>query len=231
MPNDVTHAVIRLQSVSKHYAGRRGVVHALRGGSLELHAGEVVALAGPSGSGKTTLLLIAGGLLRPDEGSVFWDGQEPYHLSAEARARLRGARTGFVFQQFHLIPYLSVLENVMAPGLVCPRSAGQAEAESLLDGLGLTHRIAHFPGELSTGERQRVALARAMFNRPTVLLADEPTANLDAENARHVTERLVRHAQENGAVLVATHEQDVLKRAHRVLFMKEGELQSQETVR
>lgn len=216
---------IQLRQVSKSYRRGNDVVCALQRSTLELPPAVVTAIAGPSGSGKTTLLLIAGGLLRPDTGEVHWNGQEPYRLSADRRALLRAETTGFVFQQFHLIPYLTVLENVMTPGLAIPSTGSVASARTLLEEMRLSHRANHFPRELSTGERQRTALARAIFTRPRLLLADEPTANLDDESASLVIERLVAFARDDQrSVLVATHDRVLLDRAHQTLRMNAGQL-------
>lgn len=185
------------------------MVHALRGASLRLAPGSFKVIQGPSGSGKTTLLLAAGGLLRPDEGSVSVSGTDLYSLSPEQRARFRASHIGFVFQQFHLIPYLNVLENVLAPTLAYAHNGAPERAKQLVDDLGLGHRTDHPPSELSTGERQRVALARALLNEPELLLADEPTGNLDAENAAAVLRHLRAFAERGGAVMVATHDERV----------------------
>ena len=141
-------------------------------------------MLGPSGCGKTTLLLVAGGLLRPENGEVSIDGTDPYSLSGEQRARFRAEQIGFVFQQFHLVPYLNVLDNVMAPALVTGETSARERAGILVERFGLADRLGHRPGQLSTGERQRVALARALLNEPRVILADEPTGNLDRRTAK-----------------------------------------------
>ena len=142
-----------------------------------------MAVQGPSGCGKSTLLLLAGGLLAPESGSVQIAGEEPYSLTADAHSKFRTKNIGFIFQQFHLIPYLSVLDNVLAPSIATGSTGSEQRARELIDQFGLSHRLEHTPGELSSGERQHAALARALLNQPKVLLADEPTGNLDAENA------------------------------------------------
>ena len=176
-----------------------------------------MAVRGPSGCGKTTLLLTAGGLLRPDAGKVAVNGQELYALGDEARARIRAANIGFVFQQFHLVPYLSVRDNVLSAALALPLADAGKRAEQLLDELGLAHRSHHVPAELSTGERQRTALARALLHQPRLLLADEPTGNLDADNGRLVLAKLAEHAHAGGAVLLVTHDADAAAQSHRVV--------------
>lgn len=196
------------------------------GVSLSVAEGEFVVVRGPSGSGKTTLLLVAGGLLAPTEGRVVIDGDEAYALSPEARARLRAAKIGFVFQQFHLVPYLGVLENVMVAWLAAghghPAAAVRERADELLDRFSLSERAAHLPGELSTGERQRVALARALLNRPTYILADEPTGNLDPDNAENVLHHIGEFARAGGAVLLVTHHDVSQDHPTRVLSMRGG---------
>jgi ABC-type lipoprotein export system ATPase subunit len=192
--------------------------------SLQVESGEFLVVRGPSGCGKTTLLLIAGGLLSPDEGQVVVDGRDLYALAAEDRARLRAATTGFVFQEFHLIPYLTVQENVMVPSLARPvRDAGR-RADELLDRLGLSARARHTIAELSTGERQRAALARALFGGPRLLLADEPTGNLDPDNAAVLLAHIAEFARAGGAVLMVTHDDRAHEHSDRTLTMQEGEL-------
>lgn len=208
--------------VTRRFAGRRGAVQALDRVSLTVEAGELVVVGGPSGCGKTSLLLSAGGLLAPDAGRVEIDGQDLYALSPNRRAAWRTRTTGFVFQQFHLIPYLSALDNVRAPGLATARSPSPDRAAALLAGLGLEERIHHRPAELSVGEQQRTALARALFNEPGLLLADEPTGNLDPDNARILFEHLGAFARAGGAVLVVTHDAAAAAFADRIVQMEHG---------
>jgi ABC-type lipoprotein export system ATPase subunit len=208
-------SVLVLEGIGKSYPGRTGPVPAVTSLSLAVAAGEFVALQGPSGSGKTTALLCAGGLLRPDTGRVTIDGRDLYALPVEERARLRASAIGFIFQEFHLLPYLSVLENVLVPSLGKRLPEADRRAEELIDRFGLGPRARHLPAELSTGERQRVALARALLNRPRLLLADEPTGNLDPENGRAVLDHLTGFSREGGAVLLVTHDDDAAARAGR----------------
>jgi ABC-type lipoprotein export system ATPase subunit len=218
--------MLSLSRVSKHYR-RNGLiaVRALEAVSLQVNEGEFVVVQGPSGSGKTTLLLVAGGLLAPTEGRVEYDSSDVYSLSQSQRDALRASRIGFVFQQFHLISYLDVRENVLAPSLACPEPAGAEErARELLARFNLTERERHFPAELSTGERQRVCLARALLNRPNLLLADEPTGNLDRENAKIVLDCLGDFARAGGAVLMATHSREAAACGDRQLVLAEGRL-------
>jgi ABC-type lipoprotein export system ATPase subunit len=198
-------------------------VRALDGVSLALEPGDFVVVQGPSGCGKSTLLLAAGWLLRPDQGAVRIDGQDVYDLSPEDRSRFRAARLGFVFQQFHLVPYLDVLDNILVPTLALPPDAGLRDrALGLAERFGMTDRLHHVPAALSVGERQRTALARALLNRPALLLADEPTGNLDAENGRLVLEALAEFARNGGAVLLVTHDEDAGRFAQRRLRLQNG---------
>ncbi len=221
--------LLEIRNVTKTYAGKSQSVRALDNLSLVLAAGEFVAVRGESGCGKTTLLLAAGGLLVPDRGKILIAGADPYALSPDRRAELRAGKLGFVFQQFHLVPYLNVLENVLAAAMATPRAKSNNRAEVIararkqIDCLGLSHRADHLPGQLSSGERQRTALARALLNRPQVILADEPTGNLDRSNAVLVLEQLREFSQE-GAVLLVTHDEQALDYAQRVVRMESGQL-------
>jgi len=218
-------ALIHVEHLTKAYPGRNGGVKAIDGVSLDVDGGDFVAVRGPSGCGKTTLLLTLGGLLQPTDGVVEVDGTAPYRLRPEARARFRATHVGFVFQQFHLVPSLSVAENVLAPALAAPGPDARDRADELIDRFGLAHRADHRPSELSTGERQRTALARALLNRPKVLLADEPTGNLDPDNADVVLGHLEVFAAAGGAVVLVTHEDHAADRAGRVLHMRAGRLE------
>jgi ABC-type lipoprotein export system ATPase subunit len=209
--------LLEVRSLSKSFRGPGETVCALADFSLTVAAGEFVAVQGPSGCGKTTLLLAAGGLLQPDRGQVVVAGTDLYALPEEERARIRAAAIGFVFQQFHLVPYLSVLDNVRAPALARQTPDARQRAEQLIEQFGLGHRLHHVPAELSTGERQRTALARALLNRPKLLLADEPTGNLDRESGRAVLGHLADFAQAGGAVLLATHDPRAAEYAHRIV--------------
>jgi putative ABC transport system ATP-binding protein len=214
--------MLDVRNISKTYAGPDGKVQALTNISVQVAAGEFVAVRGPSGSGKTTLLLAAGGMLRPDAGQVLVGGQDIYHLTTEARARFRAASIGFVFQQFHLVPYLNVLENILAAALAYPGPNLREQTDQLIAELGLSHRTHHLPSELSSGERQRTALARAMLHRPPVLLADEPTGNLDDHNGRIVLDHLSDYVARGGALLLVTHDRRAADRAQRVLQLGSG---------
>ena len=206
-------SILEFDGVSKVFRTPDGPVTALREISLTLRPGDCVAVRGPSGSGKTTLLLVAGGLLRPTRGTVLLAGQRLYDLSGEARDAARRQWIGMVFQEYHLLPYLSVLGNAMLAGLAAPLPDVETRAKDLLAKFGLAHRLNHKPDALSAGERQRLALVRALVPGPRVLLADEPTGNLDEENATLVERALRAFAAEGGAVLLATHDERVAQAA------------------
>ena len=218
--------LLALRNISQTYSRNDIQVHALTDVSLAVDAGEFVAVRGPSGCGKSTLLLTSGALLRPDAGRVTIAGEDPYAMPADARAAFRGRMIGFVFQQFHLVPYLSVYENVLAPSLALasPPAGLDDRARALIDRFGLSPRIHHTSGELSSGERQRTALARALLNQPRLVLADEPTGNLDPENAAAVLGYLSEFAAGGGGVLLVTHDERALASAGRVLQMSKGRI-------
>jgi len=210
-----------LENLAKTYRTGAGQVNALDGVHLRIERGEFVAVCGPSGSGKTTLLMIVAAMLRPSRGSVRFEEQDVYAMAAPARAKFRAHNIGFVFQMFHLVPYLNVLENVLAAGGAVGR-ADKAFAAGLLQRLGLEHRIGHRPAELSAGEKQRTAIARALLNRPKLILADEPTGNLDPENARGVLSHLHDFQQAGGTVIVATHGAIANEFATRTIHLRDG---------
>jgi len=214
--------MLKFENVTKTFNGPQGKVTALSNISFAVEPGEVVAVRGPSGCGKSTLLLTAGTLLRPTEGDVQIGETNPYALTPNGRSALRAETIGFVFQQFHLVPYLSVADNVLLPSIVKKSDEAKERAQELLARFGIEHRAHHVPAQLSIGERQRTALARALFNGPTLLLADEPTGNLDPENAEIVLHALKTFAEEGGAVLLVTH--DTTDCATRTLQMKNGSL-------
>ena len=214
--------MLEIHGVGKFYNGPGGIVRALDNVTIDVAQGEFAAVQGPSGCGKTTLLLAAGGLLLPDEGRVLVDGRDPYSLSPDRRAHFRASEIGFVFQQFHLVPYLSVLDNILAPSLALPRADAHDRAMELIGRFNLKGREDHVPSELSTGERQRTALARALLNEPTLVLADEPTGNLDGDNADIVLSSLVDFAASGGVVLMVTHSESACSCARRTIHLKDG---------
>ena len=218
--------MLQISGVSKEFRRGERAVRALDRVSLSVKPGEFVVVCGPSGSGKTTLLLLAGGLLAPDDGRVQIDGRDPYTLSPDPRADFRAENLGFVFQQFHLIPYLSVAENILSAALARVQPGARDYAVQLIERLGLSERADHTPSELSVGERQRTALARAMLNRPRLILADEPTGNLDDANAAEVLSALGEFAEAGGAVLVVTHDPKSAVHAHRTVRLERGSIVS-----
>jgi ABC-type lipoprotein export system ATPase subunit len=217
--------MVVLKNVTKRFDGPKGKVTALDCISLTLPLGEMLAINGPSGCGKSTLLLTAAGMLRPDEGAVQLLGKHhPYDLHPDQRSRLRSGLIGFVFQQFHLIPYLTVRENILTPSLSVSSENPEQRAQELIRQFGMQDREDHVPSQLSTGERQRTALARALFNRPQLVFADEPTGNLDDENAEIVLKHLRDYVSAGGSVLLVTHNARAAEYATRTIKMKEGRL-------
>lgn len=216
--------MLRMEAVSKTFTRRGSAVVALRPTSLEIAAGEYVAVVGPSGSGKTTLLSVLGGMLAPTSGTVVLDGGSLYGLSVRKRTELRGRKIGFVFQTFNLVPYLSALENVQLPlylsGLAPKEQVRRASA--VLERVGLADRVHHKPGELSVGQQQRVALARTLANDPALILADEPTGNLDPDTRVQVLEMLGEFNGEGRTIVMVTHDPVAARRARRVLKLQAG---------
>jgi len=217
--------VVCVEGVTQRYRMGRGDVAALSSVSLEVEAGTFAVVRGPSGSGKTTLLLAVGGMLEPTEGRVVVDGCDLYAMHARGRAIFRAEHIGFVFQMYHLIPYLNVVENVLLPSGVGQNRAGRAEARALLDRLHLLEREHHMPSELSAGERQRTAVARALLNRPALILADEPTGNLDADNAEEIVGHLSAFCRDGGTVVMATHGTAADACADCRIFLREGRME------
>ncbi len=217
---------LELDDVTKHFMLQERQVDVLLGVTLEVRPGEAVVVTGPSGSGKSTLLHLIGGLDRPSSGTIRVGGIDPQALSEPDLARFRNRQVGFVFQDSHLLPQYSVLENVLLPTHAFPsESSGDADelARSLLDRVGLGHRLEHRPAELSGGERQRVAVARALINQPPLLLCDEPTGSLDARNAREIGDLLHEIHSEGGLqLIVVTHSPDLAATFSRRLELREG---------
>jgi putative ABC transport system ATP-binding protein len=213
--------MIRLQKVSRSYATKRGEVIALPEFDCEIEKGEFVSIVGPSGSGKSTLLLMMGAMLRPTAGTVELNRRDLYSLSPGARARLRSTEIGFVFQMFHLVTYLSVLDNILIAARELDATAALQKAEKLIDEMGLSHRIGHKPSELSAGERQRAAIARALITSPKLILADEPTGNLDPENADEAVKHLKKFQTDGGTVVMVTHGTAADQAADRVIRLRQ----------
>lgn len=218
---------LELQSISRVYGEGENSLEIFKDLSLTIMPGEIVGLVGPSGAGKSSLLHIAGLLEKPTAGQVVIAGQECNHLDDEARTRIRRIGVGFVYQFHHLLPEFSALENVVIPQLIAatPKADAEKRAKDLLGRLGLAHRISHRPSELSGGEKQRVAIARAIANRPLLLLADEPTGNLDPPTGELVHHEFTRLIQEEGlGALIATHNIEFANRMTRVMRLHNGTL-------
>ena len=214
----------QLQSVTQTYERRGNIVTALDNCSLEIPDNDFIAIVGPSGSGKTTLLSILGGMMAPSSGDVSLDGQSLYEMSIDRRTKLRGEKIGFVFQSFNLIGWMSACENVQVPLMLSGSSAGEQRerALELLDRVGLSDRADHLPSELSQGQQQRVALARTLANDPQVILADEPTGNLDAETRQQVMQYLAEFHDDGRTIVMVTHDADTAAFAKRTIRLVDG---------
>ncbi len=223
------NAIIKAESLIKTYHVGRREIAVLRGVDVQVAAGEFVAVVGPSGAGKSTLLHLLGTLEQPSSGTVLLDGNDVSALTQQERAKLRRSLVGFIFQFHHLLPAFSALENAMMPGLILGMSRYETEkpARDLLEHLGLGDRLHNKPAELSGGEQQRVAVARALINRPRVILADEPSGNLDRATGSLLEDDLVRFARElRSAVVVVTHNEQWAARADRVLRLVDGRIEN-----
>ncbi|NQU21732.1 MAG: ABC transporter ATP-binding protein [Candidatus Nealsonbacteria bacterium] len=216
--------MIHLEEVSKIYQTADGPVHALSQASLDVEKGQFVAVRGPSGCGKSTLLLVTGGLGTPTSGRVVVAGTDLPSATPAQRAAFRGQTVGFVFQMFHLLPYLTVLDNVAAAAVPEQQPAARDRAGELLKRFGLEHRLRHRPAQLSAGECQRVAVARALINRPQLILADEPTGNLDPDSAAMVMDLLADFNRDGGTVMLVTHEEQAAGYAQRTVSMEGGKI-------
>jgi putative ABC transport system ATP-binding protein len=216
----------RLQDVTKEYVRRGNSVVAFRCDRLEIAAGDYVAVVGPSGSGKTTLLSLLGGMLSPTQGQVWFDDKSLYDLPVDERTHIRRGRMAFVFQSFNLIPYLTALENVQVPLFLTgvPAVEQRSRAAAQLERFGLGERLSHKPTELSVGQQQRVALARTLVNDPRIILADEPTGNLDPENRELVLRILADCHGEGRTVVMVTHDPVAAQQARRRLLLRDGEV-------
>lgn len=220
-------AVLELREIIRQYKSEAGTLRVLEGANLTLNQGELVGLVGPSGSGKSTLLHTAGLLEKPEGGQVFLEGEDCMALNDDGRTRLRREKLGFVYQFHHLLPEFDARDNVAMPLMVggLSRKKARLKAEELLAEMGLSERMRHQPGQMSGGEQQRVAIARALVNDPRLVIADEPTGNLDPATTQRVFESLIRMARSEGAaVLVATHNMALTEHMDRVLTLKDGKL-------
>jgi len=216
--------VVRLENVRKTFVTRRGKVDALDGIDIEINKGEFLVVRGPSGSGKTTLLLTLGAMLRPTSGRVLYEDDDIYSMTSKERSKFRALNIGFVFQTFYLIPYLNIIDNVLLGSCVTSTPKSKDDVVNILEYLNLSKRAYHKPGELSTGERQRVAIARALVKDPKVILADEPTGNLDPDNAEQVMGYLSKYNKSGGTVVLVTHSKMAEEYADRILKIENGKI-------
>lgn len=216
-------SIIKIENLSKVYGKKDNRVVALDNVNIEVEKGEFVAVIGASGSGKSTLLHQIGGVDRPTGGSVIIDGKDIYKLNEEKLAVFRRRNIGFVFQSFNLIPVLSVEENIKMPALLDHQKVDKEYFEDLIKTLGLKERLNHLPSELSGGQQQRVAIARALINKPSIILADEPTGNLDSENSKEIMEMIkVSIRKYNQTAIVITHDLNIAENTDRIIKIKDG---------
>ena len=218
--------IIKLEKVKKTYQMGDFVVEAVKDISITINKGDFVAIVGPSGSGKSTMMNLVGALDLATEGKIFLDGLNIENLEESELAQIRGKKIGFVFQNFNLIPTLTALENVMLPMIFQNVSLEEREekAKKLLEDIGLGHRLTHLPNELSGGEKQRVALARALANDPELILADEPTGNLDTKRSKEVAEMFVRLSNEGKTIILVTHDMEIAKYAKKIYHLRDGKI-------
>ncbi|MFO8056640.1 MAG: ABC transporter ATP-binding protein [bacterium] len=229
MDNATTEPLVRLEDLDKSFYRNEGEVRVLKGIDLEIRRGETVAVVGVSGAGKSTLLHILGALELPTRGRVLIDGNEINRMQARELARFRNVHLGFVFQFHHLLPEFTALENTMMPALIAriPASRAKEKAEEILTELGLADRLSHKVGELSGGEQQRVALSRAVLLEPSLILADEPTGNLDATTGKTVEDLILKlNREKNITALIVTHNEALARRMDRIIRLHDGMIQS-----
>ncbi len=217
--------MIRIQNLSQSLYGGGHEVKILNNVTLEISSGQFIAITGPSGSGKSTLLGLMAGLDSPTQGSIVLDGHDLTKMNENSLARLRGNKIGIIFQSFYLIPTLTALENVSIPHELNGGNQSEEEAKKLLASLNLTHRLNHYPDQLSGGEQQRLAVARAFINSPKIILADEPTGNLDSQNSRNIMNILEElHSKHNVTLVLVTHDRDIASRAQRIIQLRDGRI-------
>jgi len=227
-------ALLQTVDVHKTYTDGRRIVEVLKGINLAVEANSSVSLVGPSGAGKSTLLHILGGLDEPTQGEVYFEGREMYALGDAALSRIRNSKIGFIFQFYHLLPEFTVLENALMPATIGGQGdqrLARERALGLLERVGLTERLAHFPGQLSGGEQQRAAIVRALMNRPAVLFCDEPTGNLDSKTGAQIVTLIRQVSRENGmSVVIVTHNSELAALMDKTYHLKDGVLYSRGAV-
>jgi putative ABC transport system ATP-binding protein len=217
--------MLKAHSISRIFKRKHGIVNALSNVSVEIRENEFVSIIGPSGSGKSTLLLALGGMSHPDEGSVSWNGQSIYDWDVTKRSQWRGSNVGFVFQSFNLVPYLTVYENVSVGLALANNGSKSAQSvDSILEEVDLTARKDHLPSELSIGQQQRVALARALVKKPRLILADEPTGNLDPDTGKEVMDIIKRQHATGTTVVMITHDPNIARLAGRSVRIVDGRI-------
>lgn len=225
--------IIQLKNVKKFYEIGDSIVRALAGVSISVKKGEFIAIIGPSGSGKSTMMNMVGALDIPTEGEIYLDGKDIAHLHESDLAQIRGRKIGFVFQNFNLIPTLTAKENVALPMLFqgISKEYRLNKAEEILNKVGLSDRTEHLPNELSGGQRQRVAIARALANNPELILADEPTGNLDTKTGKEIVELFKKLNEEGKTIIVVTHDQNIANHAQKILKMQDGKFVEEKNAR
>ncbi len=216
--------IAELRNVSKVYKLDEVLLKAVDGVSLKVKKGEFISIMGPSGCGKSTMLHLIGALDRPTKGFVLIEGKDTAQMNDEEIAYTRGTKIGFVFQTFNLLPRITALENVMMPRLIAGLEDARGKAEEMLDKVGLSHRKSNTPSQLSGGERQRVAIARALINEPSLILADEPTGNLDSRSGEEILGIFSRLHKEGNTFVIVTHDAKIASKAERTILMKDGRI-------
>jgi len=218
--------VLELKNVNKFFAFDSIRINALKNINLTLQKGELAAIMGPSGSGKSTLMYIMGFLDSPSSGQIIFEGKDASHLTENQLAKIRNEKIGFVFQMFNLLPRTSALENVLLPLTYAQTDKNQAKirAFQLMERIGIAHRANHFSNQMSGGEQQRVAIARALINNPSLILADEPTGNLDSKTGEEIIKILKEINEEGKTIIIVTHDQEVAKKCGRIIKIKDGQL-------
>ena len=215
-------ALLEIRNIRKDFTSGSRTTNAVRDVSFTIESGEFVALTGKSGAGKSTVLNICAGMLKPNSGSVKYDGEELYLLNRVKLAEFRRRQIGYVFQRFNLIPMLTARENIAIPSLLDNKKPDEGRMNELAETLGIAERLDHFPGELSGGEQQRVAIARALINSPKIIYADEPTGNLDSENSAQIIDCFRRLNERGTTIVMVTHDKAIADSCHRILNIVDG---------